>query len=254
MTASSDSSAQGQAAEAQGPPSSAEEIRFLKTDFLARLAHELRGPAGVVLGALDELESGLGDRAKQRLMMAMARRNMQKLLQTSDRLSRSAQLEAGPLQLSRTAVDLATFVKRQAAAVEEMEGRRSVRLELSLPNEPCLVELDPGWIEIALAEIIGHALRSARGYVRVVLAHDAELASLTVGHDGTAPCAPAVDRFRSSADRRDAGLGMPLVRDVAAAHGGDLELVPASSSADGMARLRLRMRREQPRGEPTTGG
>ena len=52
---------------------------YLRTEFLERVAHELRGPSGVTLGAIDEMELLLGeDSEKVKPLLSMARRGIRR--------------------------------------------------------------------------------------------------------------------------------------------------------------------------------
>jgi CheY-like chemotaxis protein len=76
--------------------------------YLRRLSHDIRGPLGVTLGALDELELALGaDAATYASLLAMARRGARKVLQIAESMSqRSEELnrdEAAPSNGTGTA-------------------------------------------------------------------------------------------------------------------------------------------------------
>ena len=58
----------------------------------------LRGHAGVIHGALQELEASLGDRATSgELFLSMAKRGVKRILRTADRLQQTGQIERGTL-------------------------------------------------------------------------------------------------------------------------------------------------------------
>lgn len=53
---------------------------YLRTTFLERIAHELRGPAGVAAGALDEIERVMGAQGDEvRPFFSMARRGLRRI-------------------------------------------------------------------------------------------------------------------------------------------------------------------------------
>ncbi len=197
-----------------------ERSEFVRTEFLDRVAHELRGPAGVTLGALDELELSLGEAAEaHRTLFAMARRGAFKVLRTADRLTRTAQLEAG-VQFKPVATDLREVVKRACTEAARIEERSKVKLEISIPDEPHVLPLDAGWVQAAITELVSQALHLARREVSVKIIEKSNvlITSDAVGHHAS----PSTQRFERRADRRDAGLAIPLAREVAHAHGGDL--------------------------------
>jgi two-component system sensor histidine kinase TctE len=196
---------------------------YIRTTFLEALAHELRGPSGVTLGALDELELSLGDRAKEfATLFAMARRGIRRVLRSADRLSRTAQLEGNPQVLSLEESDLLQLVDRSVKEAELVEARRGVKVEVKLPEGKALARVDPAWLGAAVSELVGSALRSARRSVMVELQQTGDSYRFVVCDDGVSSAIPRLRRFEPSEDRRDAGLAFPLVKEVADAHHGEL--------------------------------
>lgn len=219
--------------------------RYLRTELLERIAHELRGPAGVTLGALDELEHALDDaqRAQHKLLFAMARRGARRVLRTAERLTRTAQLEGSGIHAVATApTDLRGIVKQATEEAEAVEGRSSIKVALSLPEQPCMVAVDGGWLQIALGELVAQAIRCARKQVEVQLEAVAAKVRVTVTDDRIATTELTPTRFVPLKDRRDAALGWPLICDVAEAHGGELQtevLRDAGSTAVSGLRIAL---------------
>jgi len=198
---------------------------YLKTSFLEALAHELRGPSGVTLGALDELELALGEAAHAHAsLFAMARRGVRRVLRTTDRLSRSAQLELSGVPSSFEEADLSLLVERAAREAELVEARRGVKLEITRPQEPVLLRVDANWLGAALAEVVAAALRAAKRSVLVELQQTSDSYRVIVCDDGPIASLPRLRRFEPSDDRRDAGLAFPLVKEVIDAHGGELSV------------------------------
>jgi signal transduction histidine kinase len=198
---------------------------YLRTTFLEALAHELRGPSGVTLGALDELELALGENAQAHAaLFAMARRGVRRVLRTAERLSRTAQLEqSGPI-LAREEVELGPLITRAAKEAELVEARRGIKLDLTLPEERQQAHVDPVWLGVAMAELIGAGLRSARKTVLVELQRSGDQYRFVVCDDGVAANLPRLRRFEPQDDRRDAGLAFPLAKEVADAHSGELSV------------------------------
>lgn len=201
--------------------------RYLRTELLERIAHELRGPAGVTLGALDELEHALGaEQVEQhRLLFAMARRGAKRVLRTAERLTRTALLENGPLQVSRGSLDLRNVVRQAVRDAELVEGRSSVQVKVSTPEEPLVVDGDGNWWAVAFGELVSQAIRCARREVEVTVTQG-ERPTVTVRDDRTAIVDAPPQRFVPLRDRRDAALGWPLVCDVASAHGARIATEP----------------------------
>jgi signal transduction histidine kinase len=204
-----------------------EDDRFLRTEFLERVAHELRGPAGVTLGALDELELALAENPTPRLLalLSMARRGARRVLRTAERLSRTAQLEAGSVSVTPFPIDIRNIVTRATLEAADTEGRSSVEVVTDVPDEACMVAADSGWIGIAIAEMVGQAIRCAARLVRVHVSREGDVFVVSVTDDRSAKPEVARARFSRNGGRRDTGLDMPLIQDVARMHGAPVEVL-----------------------------
>ena len=215
------------------PHSSAE---YLHTEFLDRIAHDLRGPVGVTSGALDEIEIALGPDAEAlRTYLQMARRGMGRVLRIADRLRRTSQLEAGTVRWTKSLVDLRDLTRAVVTETEELEARRRVGVTVSFAAEPCWVMVDADWMGVAIAELVGNAIRFARSTVSVRTESLAEEAVVTIIDDGPGFSGPTTARFTPPSEKRGVGLSMPLARDVIAGHEGRLE-VTASHAHDADAK------------------
>jgi signal transduction histidine kinase len=198
---------------------------YLKTELLERIAHELRGPAGVTLGALDEIERLLArteTEEESRALISMARRGARRVLRTAERLTRTAQLEAGHAPMASILLDVREIVARVARDTELLEGRSSVRVELVTAAQPCVAHVDSGWLGAALGEMFSQAIRCARSHVRIQVQADAGFVRISAEDDRTNNVELPEARFLPLRDRRDCGLGWPMALDVARAHSGEL--------------------------------
>ena len=210
-----------------GPPS-----HFLRTEFLQRLAHDLRGHAGVIHGALQELEAALGDQATSgELFLGMAKRGVKRILRTADRLQQTGQIERGTLGLSKTECDVRALVKEAAQEAHGIEGRKKINVELDMPGSMLSCPADAHWLSAAFFELLANAIRHAQARVRVTVTAQADQVSIEVLDDGkpVGPFGPS--RFQAPKDRRGLGLGLAIVHDVAAAHGGALSIAYGGSDA-----------------------
>jgi signal transduction histidine kinase len=218
------------------PPTGAS---YLQTGFLERLAHELRGPVGVTSGALDEIELALEGDAPEGLgtYFLMARRGMKRVLRLAERLQRTAQLEAGNVEWAMAPIDLRVLAEQAAKEGELLEARRSVRVAVSSSEEPCPVAVDFSWMQFAITDLVGNAIRFARSSVSVRCAVSEGEVAVTISDDGPGFSGPPGQRFVPPAERRGVGLTLPLVRDVVVAHRGRLDLDgprdPGASSSRG---------------------
>ncbi|MCA9586169.1 MAG: HAMP domain-containing histidine kinase [Myxococcales bacterium] len=206
---------------------------YLRTEFLERIAHELRGPAGVTSGALDEIDLAVSADATQlREYLGMARRGVQRVLRVAERLQRTAQLERGQVEWAMAPTDLRRVVEQAASQAGLLEGRRGVRVDVSCSDDPCPVSVDPAWIRFSVAELVGNAIRFARSATTVECSISGDEVTVTIADDGPGFARAPANRFEPPLDRRGVGLSLHLVRDAVAAHGGRLELDAARGSGE----------------------
>jgi len=198
---------------------------FAQGEFLQRVAHDLRGPVGVIVGALGEMELELGTESEKiRLYLMMARRGAQRVLRTAERLQRSSQLERGDIDWLMAPIDLRMLVRTAVEACEGIEARRSVQLEVVAYDTECKIAADAEWLGAAVAEIISNAIHFATSRVSIRVSADENNVLLSVSDDGPGFLEPAGRRFEIAPGARGTGLSFPLVRDVLAAHDGHVNV------------------------------
>jgi signal transduction histidine kinase len=124
------------------------------------------------------------------------------------------------------------------------------RLTVRLVVEPVRVQGDPHHLGRALRNLVDNAARHARGGVTIRVRADQTSAYLEVGDDG--PGIPEAERDRvfdrfvrldDSRSRTDggSGLGLPITREIVAAHGGTVTIVDSDGGA--VVRIMLPFRR-----------
>ncbi|MDH2428376.1 PAS domain-containing sensor histidine kinase [Sphaerisporangium sp. TRM90804] len=210
---------------------------------LADTSHDLRGP---ITGLQTRLQVALADPA------ADARQSLLAALDDAERLGDIVGdlLELARLEACAPAdaepVDLARLVRR------ELHHRQATIT--SITTATCL---DAGVLvqgsAVQLGRLVGNLLanaeRHARSRLEVTVRAHGDQAVVEVTDDG--PGIPHADReavfrrfFRRSDARRSdpggTGLGLPIARQIAQAHGGTLEAVDPAGSSHG-ARLLLRL-------------
>lgn len=202
--------------------------RFLRTEFLHRLAHDLRGHAGVIHGALQELEASFeGDKtagSSSVTFFGMAKRGVKRILRTADRLQQTGQLERGAPMLTPTECDVRALVQQAAEEAHGIEGRKKISVELDMPAVIVACQADTHWLQSAFVELASNAIRHAQSRVRVTVTNQPEQVSVEFSDDGRPSGAFGPTRFQAPRERRGLGLGLSLVHDVAQAHNGTLQI------------------------------
>ena len=204
-------------------------------DLFARVAHDLRGPAGITSGVLDELESRAGGNASaDASLFAMARRGLSGVLRIAERLEMVAQLETGNLHVERLPLDWSELVRHAVDEAKIIQKRKAITVTCDVASG-LGVSADRRWLSASIAEIVANAIRHAKTQVHVLAAITDGRARITVEDDGKGFSDDAIAAFdeprfsRSSAARTGLGVSLSIARDIACAHGGGLRVVKGSS-------------------------
>ncbi len=220
----------------------------VREEVLSVVSHDLRNPLGVVVGAADlllDLPLDEQERANQARIIRRSARRMRRLIEDLLDVSR---IEAGALVLRPTAEDVRDILSdtRDFFAPQAIEAR--IRLVSQVEERTPTVLADRDRLQQALSNLVANALRftPAGGTISLVARGDDD-GHVVIEVSDTGPGVPEdamthiFDRFwqASRHDRTGAGLGLAIVRGIAEAHGGVVDLVRRDG---GGATFRLRLR------------
>ncbi|WP_394835283.1 ATP-binding protein [Pendulispora rubella] len=199
--------------------------------FSAQMAHDLKNPLAALVGAVQLLELDAGSRASGRDFHALILEQAERIRGIVDKYERLGRVE--PV---RSRVQLNDLVKRVTALQPHAASARELKLELELDLDPALpdCELDPDLLAGALENLVRNAVEAMDGGGSVVVrtrvdGHEGAEASLilAVADTGAGMDARQVERAFDdfyTTKATGSGLGLPFVRRVALAHGGDASL------------------------------
>jgi two-component system sensor histidine kinase MtrB len=211
-----------------------EEMSRLQRRFTSDVSHELRTPLTTVRMAADLIFS-----EREEFDPAVAR--SAELLQAElDRfeslltdLLEISRFDAGFAALDAEHTDLVPIVKRVADRLSGLADRVGVTIELRVPDDPVIAEVDPRRIERVLRNLVGNAVEHGEGRpVQITLACDEAAVAMTVRDHGIGLKAGeerlVFNRFwRADPSRArqtgGTGLGLSISAEDARLHGGWLE-------------------------------
>lgn len=228
-------------AEVQAAKDAAEAASRAKSDFLAKVNHELRTPLHVVLGNAELLaDASLGfDEAARADLAADLLSEGQYLLGLIDDLLDLSRAEAGAPLLELEDIRIEALLEECVAAISAQPYAADIGFEISPKNTGIQVRADRRALRQIAANLLSNAAKFSPAGARVTAAIDQNdegiWLTFTDGGPGlTEPqIAQALEHFGQADNQshsrapRGAGVGLPLVKALAEAHGGDLCLSSA---------------------------
>jgi signal transduction histidine kinase len=191
--------------------------------FLADAAHQLRTPVTRIRTTVESLFRTDDPEGRDRLLAGLVRETGRtRRLLTS--LLHIARLDQGDPP-ARFPVDVVELCRSELERVEPFASH--LRFELRLPDQPLPpLRVDRESLREAVSNLLDNARRHAVHAVAVEVRATDDTLRIAVADDG-AGVAPGdreriFERFASLDDKGGSGLGLPIARGVARAHGGDL--------------------------------
>lgn len=197
-----------------------------RRSLLADVSHELRTPLAVLRGELEAMIDGVHPLDEAHLTAAVDQIGM--LTQLVEDLRTLALAEAGTLPLHKEPTDLAVLANDAARSFESLAVTAGVRLDVEMPVEMPLVDLDPLRIQQVVGNLVANALRYAPAGSAVTIAGRANTRGVEVSVVDHGPgIAPELlpnlfERFAKTDDSRGSGLGLAIARRLVEAHGGTI--------------------------------
>jgi len=208
--------------------------------FMADASHELRTPVSVIQSASDVMLSrDRRDEAEYREALAIAGDQARRLGRLVEDMLVLARADAGGYPLRRVHVYLNEIADDCRRTVDVLARARNVRVETAAPKDVPFSG-DDELLRRMILNLLQNAVQHTRegGAVRVEVSPNGSRVAVRVTDEGRgiaeADRVRIFDRFvQLDAARRGAGagLGLPIARWIAEAHGGALDL--EASGADG---------------------
>jgi len=234
----------------------AEAANEAKTRFLASVSHEIRSPLNAIYGYAQLLERNEGKDALQ--AARVIRRSAEHLSHLVEGLLDIAQVEGGPLKLSRETIRFPEFLDQLIAMLELQAQAKGIALVLDRPQGlPEFVHADPKRLQQVLINLITNAIKfTDHGAVTIKVEYRNQLATFTVIDTGIGIAAEDAQRIfvpfervaGPAAERPGVGLGLSITQALVHIMGGDIRVESAPGAG---SRFTVRLMLSQPLVAPT---
>ena len=212
------------------------ELDEAKTAFFSNVSHEFRTPLTLMIGPLeDELAETVQPLpGPRRERLAAAHRNSLRLLKLVNALLDFSRIEANRIQGSFEPVDLAAFTAELASMFRSAMDKAKLKLRIDCPPlpEPVFVDRDM-WEKIVLNLLSNAFKHTFSGEISISLAWQGDHVRLSVRDSGIgipdSELPRLFERFHRvrgarSRSHEGSGIGLALVSQLAAIHGGSVKV------------------------------
>jgi signal transduction histidine kinase len=219
----------------------AEVAHQTKSEFLANMSHELRTPLNAILGFSEVLSQEYFGKLlpKQQEYLSDIRRSGQHLLDLINDILDMTKIEVGRLDLRETVIDPARVIENCMPLVRDRAEANHIALRTEfMPGLPYL-RADERRIRQIVVNLLSNAVKFTESGGSVVVGasmHSDGWIDISVADTGVgmseSELVVALQPFRqvdnSLARRHEGtGLGLPLARELARLHGGEIKVLSA---------------------------
>jgi len=216
-----------------------EEDSQSKDRFLAVLAHELRNPLASIRNAIEVLQQRAARLAdEERYSVELIERQTKTLVRLVDDLVDIHRLNQGKIILRRQPVELAGIIRDAIEAAQPYLRGKQHALEVSIPDDPVVVDADPVRLAQVLLNLLSNAAKFTGDGGRIGISlerrhapNGADAARIRVSDNGVGVAPELLDRIfepyvqLGTPEANEAGglgLGLSVARRLIALHGGSI--------------------------------
>ena len=223
--------------------------------FLAVLSHELRNPAAAIANSLAVIQRGDVAAETHEQAIDIIQRQSVQLGRMLDDLLHVARVTHDKFSLQLEVIDITATAKQVVECIEHRIKAKNQRLVFDFPEEPLLASVDEARIIQAQTNLLINANKytGENGVILYAIRQDGDRIVVEIKDDGEGMSEELIERIfevfvqaEQDLDRSSGGmgLGLPLVKMIAAAHGGTIEASSLGIGFGSTFRLSLPVSRE----------
>jgi signal transduction histidine kinase len=207
-----------------------------RDEVVSIVSHDLRNPLSTVTmatGFLLETIPRVDTRAAERRQLEIVRRAAESMDHMIQDLLDIARIETGRLAVETAPICVADLVQEAVGMLEPIAEKQGKRLVSTVQEGLPAVNADRERMLQIFSNLVGNAVKftPAGGTITLAAERDADVVRFHVSDTGTGippeHLPHLFDRFwqANRTDRRGIGLGLPIVKGLVEAHGGEIRVV-----------------------------
>ncbi len=221
------------------------ELNEKKSDFIAKISHELRTPMTSIKGAMDYLTvkvptiaQGGGDKRDIMEFLDVIKKNADRLMRMVNDTLDLERIESGMFDLDYSKVNILSLIKEVIISFQSLTNERNITFKI-VANPNILVSADQDRIGQVLINLISNAINFSpdNADVQITVREGPENVTVTLRDEG--PGIPAevrgkiFDKFYTIGKRPGSGLGLAICKGIVEAHNGEIKV--SSEGSEGSA-------------------
>lgn len=204
----------------------------MKKDFVSAITHDLKNPLVPILGFSSRILQGKMGEIDKRISEAVQiiHSSGEKILNMIENFLSASKIEGGKLELEFSPVSLRELTGRLSSLVDQQIGDKGLTLEILIPDDLPLLNVDKVQMERVFVNLIGNAIKftPAGGKITVKGKKEEQFVRIDVEDNGIGipeEFLPVIfDKYKKVKGTavQGTGLGLYIVKSIIEAHGGTI--------------------------------
>ena len=217
------------------------ELNEKKSDFIAKISHELRTPMTSIKGAMDYISariSGLSSSDKDteeiNEFLDVIKNNADRLIRMVNDTLDLERIESGVFDLHLTEVDLLPLIKEVAISFQSLTSEKNVTFRIEARSR-VVVPVDEDRIRQVLINFISNAIEFSpdNAEIRIIVIETDKTVTVAIKDEGRGIpegiLEKIFDKFYTIGKRQGTGLGLAICKGIIEAHNGKIDVSSSGS-------------------------
>jgi signal transduction histidine kinase len=210
------------------------ELNEKKSDFIAKISHELRTPMTSIKGAMDYISAKLpmiskSDKDTVDLMefLDVIKKNADRLIRMVNDTLDLERIESGMFDLHLNQVDMVALIKEVILIFQSMATERKITFKI-LAGPEIIISADEDRIRQVLINLVSNAMNYSPDNAEIQFKAAVSDNTVTITLSDEGPGIPdevrgkIFDKFYTIGKRHGTGLGLAICRGIIEAHHGEI--------------------------------
>lgn len=213
------------------------ELNEKKSDFIAKISHELRTPMTSIKGAMDYISTKLpmistSDKDTGDVMefLDVIKNNADRLIRMVNDTLDLERIESGMFDLHYSRVEIISLIKEVIISFQSIVGARNITFKI-LAGSAIFIDADEDRIRQVLINLASNAIKYSPDNSEILVTVTEKDNTIIITIEDEGPGIPLkiqkmiFDKFYTIGKRYGTGLGLAICKGIVEAHGGEIHVI-----------------------------